>query len=498
MRWMRKAASITMAAIMGATVLTGCVGSGTETASTKAPAQSQDDKAGESTGNTAEVVKPESIRWMVHSGLNEENGTAQWAEEYEHITGIKMNLDIISNNEYTQMLELSFASDTVPDMFDLTGENLAVYAKQNAVADLTDLVKGSELYKKVDPATWEAMSLNGRIYGVPMETPSGAVTYVRKDWLDRLQMEVPTTYDEFIEMLRRFKTEIPECTVPITAPALKSAMNLPEFFQGATPEFTKIDGKWVDGMGQDNMTQALTNLRAVYEEGLLDSEVITNTTSNCRDQWYSGSVGVFNYWGGLWGQTLTERLKMNVPEAEVIAIKPIKGAVYEFAVPNLLCISGKASEEKVASLFKYMIEYMHDGGEGQVLFQSGVEGLHWEQDGDQLKPLPTLSNAEETLKKAWITPWLAISPLDADDKKMELAPEVEDSLKIVNEFCVAKNVYPVSPTLTKIKSDLEMLKQEVIAKVIMGDMTVEKGMEKYKTESEMLNVPKVVEEMNAQ
>lgn len=43
-----------------------------------------------------------------------------------------------------------------------------------------------------------------------------------------------------------------------------------------------------------------------------------------------------------------------------------------------------------------------------------------------------------------------------------------------------------------------MLKQEIIAKVIMGDLTVEEGIEKYKTESEILNVPKVVEEMNAQ
>lgn len=493
MRLMKKAAALAMAAIMSAGVLSGCVGTGTEP---KKETGSQETKAGETTGDKGEVAKPESIRWMVHNGLNEENGTDQWAVEFERLTGIKMNLEIISNNEYTQMLELSFASDTVPDVFDLTGVNLGVYAKQNAIADLTDLVKNSELYNEIDAETWDFISLDGKIYGIPMEKAAGSVTYIRKDWLDRLGMEVPTTYDEFIEMLRRFKNEIPECTVPITAPALKSSMNLPEFFQGATPEFIKVDGKWVDGMGQDNMYQALTNLRAAYEEGLLDSEVITNTTSNCRDQWYSGSVGVFNYWGGLWGQTLTERLKMNVPEAEVIAIKPIEGAVYESSVPSLLCISGKISEDRVASIFKYMVEYMHDGGEGQVLFQSGVEGIHWEQDGEYLKPLPTLSNPQETLKKAWMTPWLAIRPLDLTDKKMELAPEIEDSLKIVNEFNVAKNVYPVSPTLTKIKSDLELLKQEITAKVIMGDLTVEKGMERYKEEAKMLNVQKVEDEMN--
>ena len=36
---------------------------------------------------------------------------------------------------------------------------------------------------------------------------------------------------------------------------------------------------------------------------------------------------------------------------------------------------------------------MHDGGEGQVLFQSGVEGVHWQQSGNNIDPLPTISKA---------------------------------------------------------------------------------------------------------
>lgn len=90
------------------------------------------------------------------------------------------------------------------------------------------------------------------------------MTYVRKDWLDRLGMDVPTTYDEFIEMLTRFKNEIPECTAPYTAPGLKSTQALPEFYQGATADYVKVDGKWVDGMAQDNMLTALQNLQDAY------------------------------------------------------------------------------------------------------------------------------------------------------------------------------------------------------------------------------------------
>lgn len=496
MKRFKKGLAAVLTTAMAISVLSGC---GSQ--STGGAEKQLYEAASGSTEVAAVVEKPEKITWMVHSGMNEENGTAQWAKEFERLTGIKMNLQIISNNEYKQMLELSFASDTVPDVFDLSGENLAVYAKQNAIADLTDLAKNSEFYDRVDPSLWESVSLNGKIYGIPLEMPGGTVTYARKDWLDRLGMEEPATYDEFIEMLRRFKEEIPECKVPLTATGFKnnvSAQFLPEFYQGATPEFTVVDGKWIDGMSQPNMEQALTNLQEAYAAGLIDTELVTNTTSNCRDQWYSGSVGTFNYWSGLWGNTLLERLQQNVQDAEIVALKPVKGAVYQARTPIMLCISSRLSKDQIASIFENMIEYMHDGGEGQVLFESGVEGLHWEQDGNNLKQLPTLSNPNEVLQKAWITPWLRISPLELADKNIELKPMIVSSLAVDNEYAVTKSVIPVSATLTKIQSDLTALKEEVLAKVVMGDYTVEEGLAKYKSESEMLNVQKVIEELNAQ
>ena len=502
MEMMKKIASTALVGLMVSSALVGC-GNSTDTSANnaestkKAPvAESSGTPATDTTQASGEVEKPKKIHWMVHSGMNAENGSDQWVEEFEKKTGIDMELEMVSNNEYKTILELAFASGRVPNVFDLTGENLATYVKQNAIRDLTDLVKNSDFYDKVDQTTWESVELDGKIYAVPIEVPSGAVTYVRKDWLDRLGMDIPTTYDEFTAMLTAFKNDIPECKVPLTAPGLKTSMNLPEFFLGANPDFIKKDGKWVNGMLEPNMGEALQRLQDAYKDGLIDLEVVTNTTSNCRDQWYSGSVGVFNYWGGNWGQTLTERLQINVPEAEVVAIPPIEGAVYEYAVPTLLCISADTPDEEAVSIFKHFFEYMHDGGEGQVLFQSGVENLHWKQEGDKLVPLPTLSNPEETFRKAWITPWMSINPLEVTDKNLDLDQSVIDSLEVTNTYAIQKDIYPVSETLTKIKSDLTLVKENVIASVVMGTMSVEEGLNKYKEEANMLGADKIVEEMN--
>lgn len=473
----------------------GSAAAGSSSAASAGSSAAASSEAG-STAAVAEVTKPESISWWTHDGLNEENGSEQWFAEFEKFTGIHLDHQFIPNNEYYDKLKLAFASDEVPEVFDLNGANLALYASQGAIYDLTDLLKASELYDKVDPAIWEAIAIDGKIYAIPKEMPSAAVTYVRGDWLERLDMKAPTTYDEFLDMIRRFKEEIPECEIGLTAPGVKSEMNLPEFYQGAHYSFAKVDGVWVDGFAQDNMAEAMQRMQDAYKEGLLDKEIITNTTSTCRDAWYEGKVGVFNYWSGKWGGTLQDRLEANNAGAVALPLEEIEGADYLFATLGGLCISSKVSDEKAAQIFKYFLEYMHDGGEGQVLFQSGVEGVHWEQDGNNVKPLPNLADPSAVTTSVWVTPWLAISPLEVTDKNTEKADAVTNSLAITDASADQVAVTPVSDTLNKITSDLELEKADILAKVVMGEMTVEEGVAAYKEVAEELNVEQVLKELN--
>lgn len=492
------AAALAAVMVMGTAACGAKDAGNSSTPSSSTPSSASGSGAGDNSSAPEEKVveKPESISWWTHDGLNEENGAEQWFAEFENKTGIHLDHQFIPNNEYYDKLKLAFASNEVPEVFDLNGANLALYASQGAIYDLTDLLKASDLYDKVDPAIWDAISINGRIYAIPKEVPSAAVTYVRGDWLERLGMEPPTNYEEFLEMIRRFKNEIPECEIGLTAPGVKSEMNLPEFYQGAHYGFTKVDGVWVDGFAQDNMAEAMQRMQDAYKEGLMDMEIITNTTSTCRDAWYEGKVGVFNYWSGKWGGTLQDRLVANNEGAIAQPIQPIEGADYLFATLSGLCISSKVSDEKAEQIFKYFLEYMHDGGEGQVLFQSGVEGVHWEQDGNNVKPLPNLADPSAVTTSVWITPWLAISPLEVTDKNTEKADAVTNSLAITDATASQVPITPVSETLNKITSELELEKADILAKVVMGEMTVEDGMAKYKEVAEELNVEKVLQELN--
>ena len=316
------AVGIVMAFALAAS-LCGCGGQGSQqnnTPTTTGQSANQTTTSGSEENNTADktVEKPASISWWTHDGLNEADYVKEWDAKFQELTGIQLEHTQVANNEYTELLEVAFASGTEPNVFDVScDQKVAYYASQGGIADLTDLVKSSGLYDNVDPAIWEAISIDGRIYGIPKGEASGIETYIRQDWLDQLGMEVPKNYEEYINMLRAFRDNIDACTTPVVAPGLHAAMNLPEFYWDAEAGFTYVDGQWVDGMLQDNFAGAMQRLQDAYEEKLIDMEVITNTTSACRDKWYSGEVGAFSYWGGKWGDTLTARLQENFPDAKV-------------------------------------------------------------------------------------------------------------------------------------------------------------------------------------
>jgi len=472
-----------LATIMTITTLVGCGGKSVSSSAA-------------SSGK--EVTKPEKISFYCNVGLTKEQGSDTVNEEFKKKTGIELDYTPQNNNDYKQNLELAFASKKAPDAFNLAGEDdYPRYASQGALADITDLVKASGMITAENKASWDSVTINGKIYGIPWELNTGTINYVRKDWIDKLGLKVPTTYDEYINMLRKFKT-LPECKTPMTAPKLYedgAVTYLREFYQDATPEFTKVDGKWVDGMQQDNMKAALQRMQGAYKEGLIDQEVVTNTTSSCRDKFYAGTVGAFNYWAGSWNVLLENRLKGNVKDASIVAIPAIKETKYNLRVPAVTCISKDC--KNIEGVFKYFLQYMHDGGEGQILFEYGAEGVTWKQDGDHVTMLPSLNKPTENTDKALITSFYSLMPMKDSTKNVQLDERINTSNAILKKDGIQQVARPVSKKLGKINGDLVKLKAKIIAQVVMGNSSPEDGIKSYISESKNLGLDEALTEMNS-
>ena len=74
------------------------------------------------------------------------------------------------------------------------------YALRNSVEDITQFSDYQEVLANYTPSSYTQYTLDGHIYAVP-ETQTFNVLFYRKDILEQLELEVPNTWQELIEML---------------------------------------------------------------------------------------------------------------------------------------------------------------------------------------------------------------------------------------------------------------------------------------------------------
>ena len=155
-------------------------------------------------------------------------------------------------------------------------------------------------------------------------------------------------------------------------------------------------------------------------------------------------------------------------------------------VPPVWCITSAC--ENPEGVFKYFIEPMQDGGDVQFLWTYGVEGIHWSTAAETLfagtenektyadGEFHMLENREKEgtqYTKAHIDPMLALVELANDPQEESVAAEAKESAQLFNDNCKAADLVPTTDEMSEYNGDLTTLKNELIAKVVMGELTVD-------------------------
>ncbi len=157
------------------------------------------------------------------------------------------------------------------------------------------------------------------------------------------------------------------------------------------------------------------------------------------------------------------------------------------------------SEEEVAQVFEYFFKVIFDGKEGSALYYAGVEGLHHSTD-DQgyMTFLPMKTNPDSNFQSVWGTPWMNVVAFDEPEKFPQPSDIVTTTLETLAASATFKTNTPVSETLNKITADLTSVREEAIAKMVMGDVSVEDGIADYCKKAAELGVDQVLAEMNGE
>ncbi len=441
-----------------------------------------------------EIEKPSKITAMIDTVYGSMVDPKTWAPfeaKYKELTGIELKMTKPDHNQYYEQMSLAFASGSAPDVMEIGSINYPTYAINGALWDMTEAWNNSEL-KASGNATEkyvDGLKIDGTLYGFPMAKGNGTLTYVRKDWLDNLGLAAPTTYDEFVNVMRAFTEDDPDQngkkdTYGITAAGLINtetpyAIYLREFYQDAVPDFVLKDGKYVDGMSEPNMVAALTRMKDAYNKGYVDKEIVTNKTSTSRDKFYAGQVGLFNYWAGNWNVTLENNSKAANEKASVVPLAPIQGVKYLERPSTAIAITSGA--ENPEGIFKYLIEYSHDGGEGQLLFTRGIEGINYEKNAEgKVVQMPDPENPDKKFEKTWFAPELTFTKFQ---DVISFDPRLTSSLALFEQTSELVSVPRASEVYSENLPDLSTARQKAIANAVTTDMSVEDAIAGYQKEA---------------
>jgi putative aldouronate transport system substrate-binding protein len=272
---------------------------------------------------------------------------------------------------------------------------------------------------------------------------------------------------------------------------------LPEFYGDAYPFFVQLeDGTWVDGFTQENMKAALERLADAYAKDYIDPATLTNTTAQARNKFYDDKFGIFTYWAGTWATNLKTNLEANGKDGELVALPPLEGnPLYFDRVPPVWCITTACKDPQ--KVFDAFIDTMLDGGDCQMLWTYGVEGVHWSKSAGtvlagtekektyeegQFHMLENLEKAGTLYTKNHIDPMLSLATFGEgyyDPKEESVQPEAKAAAQLFNDNSRLASIVPATEAMNSYNGSLTTLKNELIGRVIQGELTYDAAMEEF-------------------
>jgi putative aldouronate transport system substrate-binding protein len=489
---------------------------------TTAAAASADATTEAAAKTEAPATKPTKISITCDGTVIKEDDNAQaFYDQLEAALGIDLEFERPDHSGYSDYIGTLFGAGTgsLPDVVLLSADKYATYASLGYLWDMTDAwdnseVKNSGRVSQVGLDLFEGSKVVGpdgeyALYGFSAVSGNGCTTYIKQSWLDAAGITtLPTTFDEYYDMLTKMK-EVKGGAV-ITAAGLISAeapyINyLPEFYQDAYPEFYEKDGVWVDGFAEDAMVGALERLTKAYSDGIIDPEIINRKTSDCRDLFYDDTFGVFTYWAGKWCNTMTEKIHSGNKYAgaetdSLVTLAPIKevGAYLNRIAPQW-CITVDCDNPE--GVFQYYLEKMLDGGEVQLLWEYGAEGVHYTYDGTNFV-LQKLAGSGSTASYNHIDGLLKLGEYRDDfnggvDIGLDVAsPKIEqDAIAVFNENSKMAPSIKKTDALNEYSANIWTIRKSVVADVVMGKKSVEDGMAYYHEQCDSM-IEEILDSLN--
>ncbi|WP_409342282.1 extracellular solute-binding protein [Paenibacillus sp. MBLB4367] len=248
----------------------------------------------------------------------------------------KFNIDFkpqyVPWDTYDEKLTVVMASGDIPDIIGMeqthTDPNFTKWAKQGAFLPLDEFLNQYESFKAFPKEVWNLMKVEGKTYAIPhyFSPKGGKRPVIRKDWLDKLGLKMPTNYDELKQVAIAFAKNDPDGngkadTIGLgLAKGIYYGANFGSYWSAWTQK--NESGQLIPDItpGAKEVVQFLTDL---HKEGALKKDWPVTNYNDVFKEFNAGKVGIWFEQPGAGGidfKTLIE----NDPKAEVVPLPIFK------------------------------------------------------------------------------------------------------------------------------------------------------------------------------
>lgn len=320
-------------------------------------------------------------------------------KELEKVLGTKLDLKWAPSATYNEKVVTTMGSGVYPHLMlvDARTSSIVYAARKGIFYDVTDAFTQPDKYPNLAQADSHInhnISIDGRVYGIyRARTVGRAGVTIRKDWLDNLGLEMPTTVDEFYNVLRAFTEDDPDGNgqkdtygMIVTNYLAGPLYNLAVWMGAPNGWGLDKDGNMAPAFMFDEFMDALKFMRDCYEKGYINQNMSSLPSDKWNEQFLNGYSGVI-----IDVADRARRVAQNMQEMNPNAVVDVFGYVKKDAnsEPRSYPTSGhggfyvipspSVTNEDQLDFMLNVIDKMN-GEEATNLMNYGIEGVHYTVD----------------------------------------------------------------------------------------------------------------------
>ncbi|WP_020618615.1 extracellular solute-binding protein [Paenibacillus daejeonensis] len=474
---------------------------------------------GGGSAGTGETAQPKFSASIYDRGaVAADQGTYEknkWTDWIDQESGVDVTWVPIPRSQEQDKLNVMVASGQAPDV--ITSYDRAMLARfiNQGVAQPIDeyIEKYSTSYKaylEANPELLPHLTFDGEMYAIASLRPTRAQTqiWIRQDWLDKLNLTMPTTVDELLEVARAFRDGDPDGNNAndTTAIAMSSAYGaiIDDWYMARSGEWFLEDGEAVMNFFTGRFEDSLAFRKQVYEEGLVDKEFVTDQNHARQKQlWVTGKSGIM--FGTILDGPYPEFFE-NQSDAVMVPVPPLATKYgtngYQKEQPNyLLSIMNKDTKDPEA-IIKFVDWMIEDGWRPLTYGEEGVHHVVQDDqaviiDSEKFKNEVSFMGEYRIVHQETMTPESLMAAAGDDPVQQKIA-ELRGEMIKISEATPYRKDFPYPPTVNEfsdVSGQFSKKWTEVVTQVTMGGptQTPEWGIDQLEKEWSNLGGPAINE-----